>query len=306
MANFCTKCGKELKKGVKFCESCGASTDGKVQPEVKTETKSVKPKKTPTWLIVLVLVFAVIFFVGIIGSSSSDDDSKDKETYTKNKKVTVVVTDFSEMTEAEIDKWCNEKKINCKITSEYSDTVDKDKFIEQSVEADKEIYEGEKITITYSLGKEPSAEYKAALKKAESYSETLHMSKKGIYDQLISEYGEGFPKDAAQYAVDNMKADWNANALAKAESYSETMYMSKKGIYDQLVSSYGEKFTKEEAQYAIDNIEADWKANAVEKAKSYRETMNMSKKAIYDQLVSSYGEKFTKEEAQYGVDHMDD
>ena len=306
MANYCTKCGKELKKGAKFCDSCGTSTDGKVQPEVKIETKSVKPKKTPTWLIVLVMVFAVIFFVGIIGSSGSDDDSDDKETYTKNKKVTVVVADFSKMTEAEIDKWCGEKKVNCKITSEYSDTVAKDKFIEQSIAADKEIYEGEKITITYSLGKEPSAEYKAALRKAESYSETMHMSKKGIYEQLVSEYGEGFPKDAAQYAVDNMKADWNANALAKAESYSETMHMSKKGIYEQLVSSYGEKFTKEQAQYAVDHLKADYKANAVEKAKSYRETMNMSKKAIYNQLISNYGEKFTKEEAQYGVDHMDD
>lgn len=30
------------------------------------------------------------------------------------------------------------------------------------------------------------------------------MSKKGIYDQLTSEYGEAFPADAAQYAVDNL------------------------------------------------------------------------------------------------------
>lgn len=47
----------------------------------------------------------------------------------------------------------------------------------------------------------------------------MHMSKKGIYDQLVSEYGEQFSAEAAQYAIDNMKADWNANALAKAKSY---------------------------------------------------------------------------------------
>lgn len=33
-------------------------------------------------------------------------------------------------------------------------------------------------------------EYKSALKKAEDYSETMRMPKAGIYDQLVSEYGE--------------------------------------------------------------------------------------------------------------------
>lgn len=99
------------------------------------------------------------------------------------------------------------------------------------------------------------AEYLNALKKAKSYSDMMHMSKAGIYDQLTSEYGEGFEADAAQYAIDNLDADWNENALKKAKSYSETMYMSKAGIYDQLTSEYGEQFTAEEAQYAIDNLD---------------------------------------------------
>ena len=82
-----------------------------------------------------------------------------------------------------------------------------------------------------------------------------HMSKKGIYKQLTSEYGEGFPEDAAQYAIDNIKADWNANALEKAKSYYENMSMSKSAVYDQLISEYGEKFTESEAQYAIDHLD---------------------------------------------------
>ena len=98
-------------------------------------------------------------------------------------------------------------------------------------------------------------EYKNALKKAKIYSDTMHMSKRGIYDQLVSEYGEKFPEDAAQYAVDNLDADWNANALAKAKDYQKLMAMSSSAIYDQLTSDYGEKFTAEEAQYAIDNLE---------------------------------------------------
>lgn len=98
-------------------------------------------------------------------------------------------------------------------------------------------------------------EYKNALTKAEMYSETMHMSKLGIYDQLTSEYGEGFPAEAAQYAVDTLVADYNENALAQAKVYYIDMAMSKDAVYDQLISEYGEKFTAEEAQYAIDNLE---------------------------------------------------
>ncbi|MGK9149320.1 Ltp family lipoprotein [Plantibacter flavus] len=94
-------------------------------------------------------------------------------------------------------------------------------------------------------------EYQSALTKAKSYSDLMHMSKAGIYDQLTSEYGEKFAPEAAQYAVDTLVADYNANALAKAKSYQETMSMSPEAIRDQLTSEYGEKFTPEEADYAI-------------------------------------------------------
>ena len=100
-----------------------------------------------------------------------------------------------------------------------------------------------------------SKEFKNALSKAETYSTIMHISKQAIYDQLTSEYGEQFEADAAQYAIDNLNADFNAKALAKADNYSSTIHMSKKGIYDQLVSEYGEQFTPEEAQYAVDNLD---------------------------------------------------
>lgn len=98
------------------------------------------------------------------------------------------------------------------------------------------------------------AEYNSALVKAEQYSEMMHMSKQGIYDQLTSEYGEQFSAEAAQYAIDNMNADWNANALAKAKEYQNQMSMSPEAIRDQLTSAYGEEFTQEEADYAVANL----------------------------------------------------
>lgn len=98
------------------------------------------------------------------------------------------------------------------------------------------------------------ADYKAALNKAKDYSDTMQMSKQGIYEQLTSEYGEKFSAPAAQYAIDNLKADYNANALAKAKSYQEDQDMSPEGIRDQLTSEYGEQFTPDEANYAIQHL----------------------------------------------------
>ncbi len=148
-------------------------------------------------------------------------------------------------------------------------------------------------------------EYKSALKRANDYSRTLYMSKKGIYDQLISAYGDKFSPEAAQYAVDTMTADWKENALTKAQIYSDTMNLSKAKIYEQLTSVYGEQFTSEEAQYAVDNVEADWKQNALEKAREYQDLMSLSPERIRDQLVSDYGEKFTSDEADYAIENLD-
>lgn len=98
------------------------------------------------------------------------------------------------------------------------------------------------------------ADYRSALRQADTYANQMHMSKAKLYDQLISEYGGKFSAQASQYAVDNVKADWNANALAMAKNYQETMAMSPEAIRDQLTSDAGEKFTAEEMDYAIQHF----------------------------------------------------
>ncbi|MCJ0955083.1 Ltp family lipoprotein [Mammaliicoccus sciuri] len=100
-----------------------------------------------------------------------------------------------------------------------------------------------------------SREFKNALKSAQDYQEVMPMSKAGLYDQLTSSAGDQYPEDAAQYAIDNLEADYKENALKSAESYQEIMPMSDKELFDQLTSDAGDKYTQEEAQYAIDNIE---------------------------------------------------
>lgn len=120
---------------------------------------------------------------------------------------------------------------------------------------DSETKPKEKTTKKSESDKTVPKEYTNALKKAKSYSDNMYMSKAAIHDQLTSEYGEGFSEEAADYAMENLVADYKANALHKAKSYQDNMAMSTSAIYDQLVSEYGEQFTEEEAQYAIDNLD---------------------------------------------------
>ena len=204
-------------------------------------------KKWWFWVIVVLLVLVI----GAGGSSNDNDTSTSN--YQKNNAVEVTVADFSTMSRDEVQAWFDNNKVNGKITDEYSSSITKGAFVNQSIAANTIVHEGDKITVTYSLGKEPTTEEKNALRKAESYSKTMHMSKQGIYNQLTSSI-EGFTKEAAQYAIDNIDADWNANALEKAKSYQQTMSMSKQGVYNQLTSSV-EGFTKEQAQYAIDHLD---------------------------------------------------
>ncbi|MFL2081066.1 Ltp family lipoprotein [Latilactobacillus sakei] len=97
-------------------------------------------------------------------------------------------------------------------------------------------------------------EYKSALTTAKEYSDQQHMSKAGLYEQLTSDAGEKFSAEAGQYAIDNLKADYNANALATAKDYQEQQNMSPESIREQLTSDAGEKFTPDEANYAIQHL----------------------------------------------------
>ena len=109
-------------------------------------------------------------------------------------------------------------------------------------------------SVSQSSSNQTKTDYANALEKAKNYNSWANMSKKRLYKQLTSQYGEKFTSDAAQYAIDHLNADYKANALAKAKIYQKQFNKSKDAIYDQLVSPYGEEFTEEEANYAIQHL----------------------------------------------------
>ena len=222
--------------------------------------KEKKPiyKKWWFWTIIVIIFFCLlgenssnntVNNASINSSISSSTDNKNSITKnTKIEKAKVTVIDFSQMPREEIQNWCNTNKINCNITESYSDTVEAGFFVSQSIEANKEIYEGDKITITYSLGKEPTIGQKNALKSSKDYLKTMAFSYKGLIKQL--EY-EGYSTEEATYAVDNCGVDWNDQAAKSAKSYIDMMSFSRSGLIKQL--EY-EGFTSEQAEYGASSV----------------------------------------------------
>lgn len=226
--------------------------------EVKTKSSEKKPFYKQWWFwVIVVLVLAI----GAGGSSTKTDTNNESSSgspsvsndCSDDEKIEVI--DLSSMKANDIAKWAKDNGLDYKVgDASYSDTVARESMLSQSIKPGEKVCKNTTLTVTYSLGKEPTMSQKNALAKAKSYSDNMHMSKAKIYDQLTSEYGEGFSAEDAKYAIDHLVADYKANALAKAKSYQENMHMSKSRIYDQLTSEYGEEFTAEEAQYAIDNL----------------------------------------------------
>ena len=137
-------------------------------------------------------------------------------------------------------------------------TAVSDAMNESGVSVDSQTSEskaGEEAAVADEKSDDVPTEYKTALKSAENYNSVTPLSKKGMLDQLSSEYGDKFSKKAAQYAVDNVDADWKENAVKSAKTYQETMSMSPSAIQDQLSSSAGDKYTKEEAAYAVKQLD---------------------------------------------------
>ena len=266
----CKVCGKEIIDNVHdgVCEECHQEVLKRIESEEqynKTEVKEPKKedkfyKKWWFWVIIILLVI-------VCGSDSNDGNKTNilnstnktnigtmskkainSTTNTNVEKIKVTVIDFSQMSKEDIQSWCNTNKVVCNITESYSDTMEKGTFISQSSQANSEIYEGDKITIIYSLGKEPTLGQKNALSEAKSYLNYTAFSYKGLIEQL--KY-EGYSAEESTYGADNCGADWNEQAAKMAKQYINYTSFSRAGLIEQL--EY-EGFTAEQAEYGATTV----------------------------------------------------
>ena len=255
----CPKCEREITADEKNCPYC--KYDLVNRPKIQKEESELY-SNYKKWIVGGIIVFVAIIIIG----ASMDDTNKTTSSNTNNtitntsnnssntinttkiEKVKVEIIDFSQMPKADIEAWCKTNKIRCSFTETYSETVGKGLFLSQSINAGNTVEEGDKITISYSLGKEPTLGQKNALLKAKSYLAYSSFSYKGLIEQL--EYEE-FSHEEAVYGADNCGANWNEQAAKKAKSYMDYSSFSKNGLIGQL--EY-EGFTKEQAQYGASTV----------------------------------------------------
>lgn len=184
-----------------------------------------QPKKKA--LCMILAGFLVFAYASSISNPEPIDSSPEVSTTKKVKKKEVEKVEVADLSQTDAQAWCDQNGFQLSKEEDFSDSIAQGGFISQSPQAGTKLEKGSTVTVHYSKGKEPTMEDKNALAKAEVYSSTMHMSKSRIYRQLTSSYGEGFPPEAAQYAVDHLVADYKANALEKAKDYQTTMNMSK-------------------------------------------------------------------------------
>lgn len=176
-------------------------------------------------------------------TDTPDGDAEDNKDNKEDKKEDDAESNDIEKKDKEDSKdKSDDKKSDKKSDKKKKDTTDKKK----DKKGDKKDDEASEEKVT--------KEDKLALKKAQDYVKMMHMSKKRLRDQLMSEHGEGFSEKATEYALANLKVDWKENALIKAKSYRDDMGMPVEKIKEQLTDEFGEGFTEEEAEYAVKKL----------------------------------------------------
>lgn len=97
---------------------------------------------------------------------------------------------------------------------------------------------------------------KNAARSARQYLSMTGFSRKGLIDQLSSNYGDGYAIADATAAVDSLEIDWNENAAKSAAQYLSMSGFSCSGLVEQLSSSYGDKYTESQARYGAEKAGA--------------------------------------------------
>jgi hypothetical protein len=97
---------------------------------------------------------------------------------------------------------------------------------------------------------------KQAVDAATGYlSEGQGFSEQGLLQQLTADAGDGFTEAQAEYAINYLHPDWDAQAVDAAKGYlGDGEGFSRSSLLQQLTSSYGDGFTEAQAEYAVNKV----------------------------------------------------
>lgn len=125
---------------------------------------------------------------------------------------------------------------------------------EEAIEDAAEVAEPDASDPTADYSMEERNCYQAAL----NYLDFMGFSKKGLIEQLSSEYGDNYPQETAEKVVNDLDeaglVDWEKQAERSAQNYLDTMSFSKDELINQLCSDAGDQYTREEAEAAVEAV----------------------------------------------------
>ena len=117
--------------------------------------------------------------------------------------------------------------------------------------ADDEDHAGSQSVEAYQAETEVDSiplKYYQALNRANAYSDTMHMPKADIYEQLVSAYGDYFPADAAQYAVDHLTNVWEQEEPEPVPAAQDSAEMASSDMTGQAVPAADENAGQPEGE----------------------------------------------------------
>jgi len=79
-------------------------------------------------------------------------------------------------------------------------------------------------------------------------------SAQSLLNQLTSSDGSGFSNSDAEFAINYLKPDWDAQAVMAAKGYLALGGFSSSSLTQQLTSSDGDGFTQAQAEYAVAKV----------------------------------------------------
>lgn len=221
----------------------------------------------PTWRKKRVLIPAGIFALFVIaGIAGGEDEATDSLATDASSSATSAPAPEASATLSAADQVAQDKAA--------ADKAATDKAAADSAAADKAAADkaaADKAAADKAAADQAAADEAAAAKAAEAAKGTISQqnayesavdylnfsdfSRKGLIEQLTSEYGEKFPAADAEFAVARLEkeggVDWNAEASEAAKNYLDISSFSRQGLLDQLTSEYGSQFTPKQAEYGV-------------------------------------------------------
>ena len=171
MSITCTKCGSTVKEGAPYCKRCGwrvaksgaGNGDAAVKERAERGGRSYAVATCAAAVVlVLVIVLVILGATGALSGAPNREANADANGGTTDNKanegVSVVIPDFAGagMTRTDAMDAAEAAGIRVIVVEEYSETAKRGQIFNQSPEAGTKVKQGDVVTLTVSLGAQPT------------------------------------------------------------------------------------------------------------------------------------------------------